>query len=297
LNFSGQTLNAGAITTLSSEHITGFGKINGSVTANGGVSVASGGTLDLGGSGQVQLNGSTLVGANGTLILRDVNQAELRGNTTLANGSKLTSFNGVLLASSRTLTATGSATIQGAFTNLGDVSGPLGSGQLTFEGAVNGDGNYSGNIRFASTFAPGNSPAAVTFDDNATFAASSVLEMELLGLSPGIGYDKIMVYGTLILDGGALNVLYLGGFTAHAGNVFDLFDWGSLSGTFGEVHLPGLSSGLTWDLSRLYVDGSISVRALTAPVPEPETYAMLLAGLGLVGWQLRRRKQREFVAA
>lgn len=29
----------------------------------------------------------------------------------------------------------------------------------------------------------------------------------------------------------------------------------------------------------------------TAPVPEPETYAMLLAGLGVVGWSLRNRKK------
>ena len=29
---------------------------------------------------------------------------------------------------------------------------------------------------------------------------------------------------------------------------------------------------------------------ITAAVPEPETYAMLLAGLGLVGWAVRRRK-------
>jgi len=28
-----------------------------------------------------------------------------------------------------------------------------------------------------------------------------------------------------------------------------------------------------------------------APVPEPETYAMFLAGLGLLGWSARRRKQ------
>jgi hypothetical protein len=29
-----------------------------------------------------------------------------------------------------------------------------------------------------------------------------------------------------------------------------------------------------------------------APIPEPETYAMLLAGLGLLGWQARRRKMK-----
>jgi probable HAF family extracellular repeat protein len=30
----------------------------------------------------------------------------------------------------------------------------------------------------------------------------------------------------------------------------------------------------------------------TAPVPEPETYAMMLAGLGLLGLTARRRKQK-----
>jgi hypothetical protein len=34
-----------------------------------------------------------------------------------------------------------------------------------------------------------------------------------------------------------------------------------------------------------------------APIPEPETYAMLLAGLGLLGIAARRRKQRELAAA
>lgn len=35
----------------------------------------------------------------------------------------------------------------------------------------------------------------------------------------------------------------------------------------------------------------IAVDIAAAPVPEPETYAMLAAGLGLVGWQVRRRNK------
>jgi len=34
------------------------------------------------------------------------------------------------------------------------------------------------------------------------------------------------------------------------------------------------------------------VGVITTPVPEPETYAMMLAGLGLVGWTAMRRRNR-----
>jgi hypothetical protein len=36
--------------------------------------------------------------------------------------------------------------------------------------------------------------------------------------------------------------------------------------------------------------GSLSTYAMAAPVPEPQTYAMLLVGLALVGFQLKRRQ-------
>lgn len=40
------------------------------------------------------------------------------------------------------------------------------------------------------------------------------------------------------------------------------------------------------------IDNVIAVTSVAAPVPEPEIYAMLGAGLGLMGWVARRRKQR-----
>ena len=36
-----------------------------------------------------------------------------------------------------------------------------------------------------------------------------------------------------------------------------------------------------------------SVVSVTGAIPEPETYAMLLAGLGLLGWHARRRKLKQ----
>ena len=48
----------------------------------------------------------------------------------------------------------------------------------------------------------------------------------------------------------------------------------------GTIYLVAEDSGMP--NSKLFV--------LTAPVPEPETYAMLLAGLGLLGVVARRRK-------
>ena len=36
---------------------------------------------------------------------------------------------------------------------------------------------------------------------------------------------------------------------------------------------------------------NVNLTALSAPIPEPESYAMLLAGLGLLGFMARRRKR------
>lgn len=60
----------------------------------------------------------------------------------------------------------------------------------------------------------------------------------------------------------------------------------------------GTSSGKTYwyndeyNNASLYILADFTAPVVTTPVPEPEIYAMLAAGLGLMGWVGRRRRQR-----
>src|SRR6185295_10983660 len=41
--------------------------------------------------------------------------------------------------------------------------------------------------------------------------------------------------------------------------------------------------------------GAVTSYTFTAPIPEPETYAMLLVGLGLLGWRIRPQRLQSLV--
>ena len=66
--------------------------------------------------------------------------------------------------------------------------------------------------------------------------------------------------------------------------------------SFGNDSVQFDWKGLSFDTST-YLTATLSFGALAAPIPEPETYAMLLAGLGLLGFAARRRKLKEAAAA
>lgn len=79
-----------------------------------------------------------------------------------------------------------------------------------------------------------------------------------------------------------------GTWSAEAGAIIPASGWGGDDGIVSSVHftisnqLFALGGGEIWK-------DAISMVAVTTPVPEAETYAMMLVGLGLVGFMVRRR--------
>lgn len=77
-------------------------------------------------------------------------------------------------------------------------------------------------------------------------------------------------------------------FSLKSGKTFaDVLAALALPGSVPTVAAPWLRVGLHVQSFA----GGFSESFINSPIPEPETYAMLLAGLGLVGFAVRRRKQ------
>jgi hypothetical protein len=293
LTLTGGMVKAGSLNFADIAGITGYGTVAGNITGGNSANTIHAigidtfhnlGTLTLGNANSVNgydFNGVLRV-AN-RVILLDKDQADLGVSTHLTRGARIEAGMGLRLGAGETLTFEADASILGNFKNDGSVSGT--GGTLTFLSDVSGAGSFAGNVAFHAAYNPGNSPAEVDFQGgNATFDASSVLTLEILGSTPGTQYDRLTGINLLAFNG-TLNLVFSGGFTPSEGSSFDLFDFVSLNGSFdpNRINVTGYDRAKL-DLSHLASDGTLSV--ITTPVPEPETYAMFLIGLGLLG--LRR---------
>lgn len=109
---------------------------------------------------------------------------------------------------------------------------------------------------------------------------------------PGVGSFNTLL-STMTLISNPDGILNNGDETVLASAVFGgqntsdslSLTWGPTAGGHMDLNITGITNG---SLGGLYT-GAISVSA----VPEPETYAMLLAGLGLMGAVVRRRSVRK----
>lgn len=152
-------------------------------------------------------------------------------------------------------------------------------------GLLSGSGNLNANVeQDGGTVSPGNSPGTMTITGNYSLNSGDLF-MELDGTTAGTGYDQLIVTGDVSLAGDlALSV----GFAPSMGDMFKIIDnqgANPVSGLFSQGY--GISAdGYTFAIDYTGGDGNDVV--LTR-VPEPTTLA-LLAGLGLVGFAVRRRR-------
>jgi len=110
-----------------------------------------------------------------------------------------------------------------------------------------------------------------SFLDTYTFTLGGESVVDATFLSKGINFGSYSLFdetGTISLFG-----------TSFGGQFSNANTWSLDAGTY--IFAIGGKAGSA---------ASYSLAASTTPVPEPETYAMLLAGLGIIGFVARRRR-------
>ena len=266
--------------------------------------------------------------SNGITLGNNITVAASSGNINLVlavgdagAGRGITKTGDATLTLSGTNTYTGATTVSAGTLTIGSTGSVSGSSLLDVaSGAtlnvsavtggfvvgnsqtLRGSGTVAGNTTVNGALQPGNSPGLLSFNNNLTLGNTAVTTMEINNTGTrGMVYDAINVGGSLTYDGSLLLTL---GTTFAAGSYsFDLFDFGSQTGSFDFVTLGGnytgslvndgspTNWGLTSGAETWIFNQSTGVLALNV-VPEPSPLALSSLGLlALAVSALRKRRQ------
>ena len=149
-------------------------------------------------------------------------------------------------------------------------------------GTLGGNGIILGPVTVAAgaILAPGASIGVLSISNTLTLASGSFTVMELnkttLTNDSVVGVTTLTYGGTLLLNN-------LSG-TLAAGDTFNLFAAAAYTGAFSRIVTRSLGQTVTWDTSRLAVDGTIKA-ATVGPVPITTSYNSANATLSL-SWPL-----------
>lgn len=198
------------------------------------------------------------------------------GRFVKSGGSGETSLAGVTFSNTGAIDVrSGTIVLPNNFQNTGVLTG---TGTFALAGMLNNDGHI----------APGASPGTLTIDGHFAQNDDGVLDIEVNSASL---YDRLVVKGIVMLDG-TLALHCFADCRMAVGETINIIEAsGPLSGTFDALTLTGFGAG---KFAPMYDNGFVLLRVTEAlaPVPEPETYALMLAGVGLVAWTVRRKRRR-----
>jgi len=186
----------------------------------------------------------------------------------------------------------GSATTQIDADFFNDGSLTLRAGSLRFtskivnNGIIDGSGliiNHS-TLENAGTISPGDGIGAITFAGSLALGDAGTLDIDV---SSETDFDRIQVAGALHL-GGTLIINLLDGYTPAIGESFAIINHsGIIDGSFAHLVVSGDFEGRAFSV--ITDTGSLNLLVISAPVPEPTTWALLASGLALVSIVSRRR--------
>jgi autotransporter-associated beta strand protein/T5SS/PEP-CTERM-associated repeat protein len=246
----------------------------------------------------------------GTLTLTAANS--YGGGTTIAGGT--------LVATNSQSLGTGGITLNGG--RLDVAPNVILANPLAFDvpSTLGGNGTFASPITANAnvTLAPGNSPGTLTFANSLTWAPGGSYAIDVAsatGNVPGVSFDTIVVSGGAFaitateanpfnLRLTSLDLSFNAGFVQDF-NAGSVYSWQIGSSATG---ITGFSSSLfaidtsafanplgggnfSVSLGGLGGDTAIYLNFSPAAVPEPSTWALLLAGLGFVALALRRRRR------
>jgi hypothetical protein len=157
----------------------------------------------------------------------------------------------------------------------------------------------TGSGFFGDTFGVNNNGAM--FSDRFTFSVNSTSGMDFDAIissishtaDTGLDVTGLSLYRAAGGDGSGTGTLVSSGTSLQSGNI-DVWTLSTDNLTAGNYYVL-VSGNIVSDSSASF--GGAVMMSPTAPVPEPETYGMMIAGLGVLGFLARRRKQAANQAA
>jgi hypothetical protein len=297
---------SGSSAVLAGQVLWSGGTLTGTWTVAAGqqLRLGSGAFKVLSGAGTVLDNqGLTSLDAGQGLYLQSAALMTNAGSLVLADGSGIFNNGGAAPQLTNTgliqkATGAGTATLGNGLglQNLGTVE--VGAGMLTLPsnfsnaGRLAGLGQFSTNLLSnAGVVAPGadlgNGLGALGLAGSFAQTAAGTLALQLAGLA---AFDQFNISGNASL-GGKLALHCAGACAIAAGQSYVLLDAaGTLTGQFDLVSTSGFGQGFQYSL--VYDLGAAQVRLdvlQAGVVPEPASWALLLAGAALLAGLQRRR--------
>ncbi len=241
--------------------------------------------------------GGTFTFSNAGTYVKSTVGSTTRIEVPFANTGNLRVDGGVLR-----FTATAPFTQNGGnFSLASGTSAVFDSGVTFASGSIIGDGTITGNVSNGAAagnialLSPGNIMGQLSIVGDLTLLNTSKVLFDIGGANKGVTYDFLSVSGQAALGGTlALNLPNNFRTTASAGTTFTVLTAGTLTGVF--TNAPAGARFFASDgESSFIVNYSSTNLTLTnfqiVPIPEPSTWALLVAGLGGVVMSLWRRRK------